>query len=375
MAIPTGILNVSWTLMQATYGVGLDALGVLLFAGTCGGLISTFFSGRMIGHFGMERYLMAGGVSMSIGLLGYALAGSWLALIAAAFLMMIGFSIFNVGLNMYVSARYTLGQLNWMHAAYGLGGTVGPALTTVLVANLGQSWHVAYLIVFVVMSLVTILLIATRSQWILAEEVKLGREGDRASVVESLRIPIVLLGMLTFFIFSGVLTGTSQLSAPLLTARGVSVAQAGFWISCYWASFTAGRIIMGFVAHRIDSTRLTRMCLIGSVGGAFLLLQNASTALNLVGLIVIGFACSPMFATLIGETRKNIPLRYRANAIGFQLAASGLGQALIPGAMAWYAEHIDINSIPAFPMIGLLAALALTEITMRRQAQTAAAAA
>jgi fucose permease len=128
MAIPGGVLNVAWTYMQVTFSVPLDSLGVLLFAATCGGLLGTFFSGRLIGRFGMGRYLTAGGALMALGLVGYAVAPVWLTLIVSAFVTTLGFSIFNAGLNMFVAANYSTGQLNWMHAAYGVGGTFGPAL-------------------------------------------------------------------------------------------------------------------------------------------------------------------------------------------------------------------------------------------------------
>ena len=360
MAIPTGILNVAWTLMQVSYSVSLDSLAILLLAGTCGSLISTFFSGRVIAHIGIGRYLIAGGVSMALGLLCYALTPSWIGLIAAAFVTMIGFSIFNAGLNTFVAANYSTGQLNWLHAAFGVGSTIGPALTTVLVTNLGQSWHLAYGIVFAVMVMVTAALLLTRSHWTLAGDRPTGTDVAHAGIRETLRVPTVLLGMATFFIFSGVLGGTSQLSSPLLMDRGITQAQAGFWISLYWASFTVGRIVMGFVAHRLDNTKLIRACLIGAAAGAFLLLQSASMILNLFGLMLVGLACAPMYPTLIAETRRRVGLRYRANAIGFQIAASGLGQALIPGTMAWFAEHARLNTTPIFPLFGAPTARALT---------------
>ncbi len=172
MAIPGGVLNVAWTYMQVTFGVPLDALGILLLANTCGGLIGTFFSGRMIERAGLGRYLLTGGAIMSFGLIGYILAPSWIALIGSAFLTSLGFSGFNAGLNNFVSVRYTTGQFNWLHASYGLGQTVGPALATFMVERLGQSWHVNYAVVFVLVLVILALLVFTRSQWRLPGEVR-----------------------------------------------------------------------------------------------------------------------------------------------------------------------------------------------------------
>src|SRR5262249_43010210 len=144
MAIPASVFNIAWTYMQGTYSVNLDALGVVLFANTVGSLLGTFFSGRIIERFGVGRFLASGALIASLGLLTYATAPSWPLLICAAFITSLGMSILNAALNLFISANYTTGQLNWLHACYGLGLTVGPTLAQVIIVTWGQSWHLNY---------------------------------------------------------------------------------------------------------------------------------------------------------------------------------------------------------------------------------------
>ncbi len=365
MAIPSGILNVAWTYMQGTYSVSLDALGVILFANLVGGLLGTFFSGRIIERFGVGRFLASGALLAALGLLTYGIAPSWALLIGAAFFTSLGISILNAALNLFVSANYTTGQLNWLHACFGLGLTVGPTLATLIVTQWGQSWHLSYLIVLLVMVVVAAITLVTRDRWIMTDERNLGEQATRASLSESLRIPAVLLGMATFFSFAGVVWGTGQLSSTLLTARGIE--QAGFWVSLYWGSFTAGRLIMGFIADRIDNDRLIRACMIGGTVGALLLWQTASSPLNLVGLALIGLACAPLYPTLVAATRRRVGLRHRTNAIGFQIACSSLGQTVIPGAFAWIADHTAIGVIAVLPVVGIVLVLVLQEFAVRQR--------
>ncbi len=373
MAMPAGVLNVAWISMQGTFGVSLDSLGILLFASTCGSLLGAFFSGRLIGRFGVGRYLSAGGVFMSLGLIGYVLAPAWIALIASAFVTTMGLSFFNSGLNIFISSRYTVGQFNWLHACFGVGQTVGPTVATLVITQFGLSWHWAYLLVLAVILLATAAVLLTRGQWIMAGDVerKPGESPARAGLMESLRIPAVLLGMGLFFVTSGVIGSTGQLSNTLLTARGVE--RAGFWISFYWATFTVGRIIMGFIAHRLDNTLLIRDCLIGQSVGALLLWQTASPALNLIGLAVIGFCSAPLYPTLVAETHRRVEARYRANAIGFEMAAAGLGTSLVPGLIAALAQNISLGIIPPLLVVGGLVGLTLAEIAAHRQAEKALA--
>jgi fucose permease len=371
MAIPMSILNVAWTYMQVTFDKPLDALGVLLLGNTFGSLISSFFSGRIIARLGLARYLIGGGILLSVGIVGYVFAPSWIALIGAAFITALGFSTFNAGLNNFVSSRYTTGQFNWLHAFYGLGQAAGPALAQTIIQTMALSWHVAYAVVFVPALLILGTLVITRRGWVMPGLPPKGeRGGERVSLWGSLRVPAVLLGMSLFFLSSGFIASVGQLSSTLFTARGIL--QAGYWVSAYWLSFTGGRIVMGFIAHRLDNTLILRAALAGAVVGALLYWQNASTVINLLGLMVIGFSCAPLYPTLIAETHRRVEAPYRLNALGFQMASAGLGQSLVPGAIAWVATHTSLDMIGALVLLGAGVAFCLHEIAARRQREPVA---
>ncbi len=179
-----------------------------------------------------------------------------------------------------------------------------------------------------------------------------------------------MLGMSIFFLTSGVIASTGQLSNTLLTARGV--AEAGFWVSAYWASFTVGRIVMGFIAHRLDNSLLLRGSITGAIIGALLIWQNASTTVNLLGLMIVGFSCAPLYPTLIAETHRRVAERYRLNALGFQMASAGLGQSIVPGAIAWVATHSSLDLIGLLLVIGAGIALVLEQVAARQRTETVA---
>ena len=83
--------------------------------------------------------------------------------------------------------------------------------------------------------------------------------------------------------------------------------------------------------------------------------------------MIIGFSCAPLYPTLIAETHRRVEQRYRLNALGFQMAASGLGQSLVPGAIAWIATQTSLDLIGVLLVIGAVIALSLNEFTLRRQ--------
>lgn len=52
LGLPDGLLGVAWPEMRRSFGLPLDALGVLLIASTTGYLISSFFNGYFMAKLG-----------------------------------------------------------------------------------------------------------------------------------------------------------------------------------------------------------------------------------------------------------------------------------------------------------------------------------
>ena len=370
LAFPSGIFTAAWVYMQATYGVSLDALGMLSFAGLFGSLLGTFFSGRLIGRFGTGRYLVAGASILALAMTTYALAPTWITLLAAMFIQMLGFNIINTGLNTFVSAHYSTGQLNWMHAAFPLGGTVGSLLVTLIVERGGGSWHLAYGITGGIMLSIGVALLVLRDRWKAQDEEEartINPDGAKriVSLRQSFLLTAVMVGMALFFLTTGASAATLNLSKSLLTARAIE--GASYWISFYWGFSFIGRVIVGFLAYRLNNVTLLRACMIGMAAGSLLLWQPTSAGLNFVGLLLFGLAAAPVYPTLIAESRRRVDPPHRANAIGFQIGASALGMALIPAGVAWLADHTSVDAIGAIPFVLMLIAVALYELSLRRQ--------
>ncbi|MBE7512367.1 MAG: hypothetical protein HS103_06080 [Anaerolineales bacterium] len=82
---PEGLRGVAWTPIQAEFKVTPDFLGVLLFPPTVGYLLSSFFSGRVTGLLGTGRALACAAALMGMGLVGYGVAPTWLAIVSIGF--------------------------------------------------------------------------------------------------------------------------------------------------------------------------------------------------------------------------------------------------------------------------------------------------
>jgi fucose permease len=148
--------------------------------------------------------------------------------------------------------------------------------------------------------------------------------------------------------------GTGLWAASILVNnRGVSLAEAGFWVSVYYGSLTAGRFGVGLVANRLGNRRLVRLGIaLAIVGAALFAVPGLPGALSLAGLVLMGLGCAPVFPSLMHETARRFPTELARTVIGRQMTAAYIGGSVIPAAFGLLAGWIGLGAV--MPVVVLL---------------------
>ena len=375
IGIASGLLNIAWTYMQATFGVSHDSLATLAPAAMLGGLIAAFLSGTLIGKFSLAAVLVGGMAFAGVGMLLYAAAPIWIALLAVAFVASIGKGAIDAALNNFVSINYGASEMNWLHASWGIGLTIAPSVVTFYVVDQGVGWQSSYLLTGALILLLGLVILLSLPAWqFKSAPGDKDKPAQRTAINETLRQPIVLIGLLFFFLYGGVEIGTGQLANTLLIeARGLPQAIASSWVSAYWGSFTVGRILMGLLAMRLGDRTLLNISFAASVLGALLLFSNWHDILSFAGLLCMGFGMAAVFPILILQTNRRVGRRHAANAIGFQVGCAGLGGAFLAGMGGVFAEHAGPESISAFVFVSAILMALLYQFMMRWEIRQSAA--
>ena len=372
IGIASGLLNIAWTYMQETFGVSHDSLAALAPAAMLGGLLAAFFNGALIGRFSLAPVLVGGMALAGFGLLGYAIAPVWLLLLAVAFLTSIGKGTIDAGFNNFVSSNYGTSEMNWLHACWGIGLTIAPAVVTFFVLDQGGGWQSSYILAGVAVLLLGALMLLTLPLWQLRGGSADSLKTKRQPMLETLRRPIVLMGLLFFFLYGGIEIGTGQLANTLLTeARDLPQEIASSWVSAYWGSFTVGRILMGLLAMRLGDRLLLFICFTLTLLGAALLFLNPGEALSFAGFLSIGFGLAAIFPILILQTNARVGPEHAANAIGFQVGCAGLGGAALSGIGGIFAEYVGAESISAFILLSAALSILIYVLMLRYEHNTA----
>jgi fucose permease len=360
--------GVAWPSMRETFSLPLDSLGILLVAGMVGGLLASSSSGPLISRIGVGRLLFLSAILNMVGLLGRGLAPAWWMVVLLGLFGGLGAGVIDAGLNTYFAANHNTKLMNWLHACFGIGATLGPIVMRVSIA-VGESWRWGYVAAGLLHTVFAACFWLTRNRWTLAAPPDAEPDAQTKNVraVDTLKLPLLWVGVVLFFLYTGVENTTGQWSYSLLTeARSVVPDVAAFWASAYWGSLTVGRIVFGFVTDRLGIERSLRLAMLGVVGAAVLIWWDVGDLSGFPGLALMGFAVSPLFPLSVSATPKRLGGEHAANAIGFQIALGGLGFSLLPSLAGVLAERMGLEIIGPFLLLISVAMFLLHEVSARR---------
>lgn len=369
LGLPDGLLGVAWPSIRDHFNRPLDSLGILLMASMAGYLTSSFFSGRSIARLGVGGLLAASCAATGVGLLGYTIAPNWWVMVALGVVAGLGAGAIDAGLNTYIAANHGEGLMQWLHASFGVGITLGPVIMTAGL-NLTDNWCPGYWLVGSAQLMLAVCFVLTRHLWKekpAENSAAPARLTDYSTpLLETLREPRAWLSIGIFFVYTGMEVTLGHWIYTLLTeGRGVAPAAAGMWAGSYWGMFTVGRILAGLYARRWRIKGLVRISLGAALVGALLLWWNPAQGVSLFGVALTGFAIAPIFPALVSGTQQRVGAEHAANTIGMQIGAAGLGGALLPGAAGVIARYTTLEAIPIFLSIIILVLLGLYMLALR----------
>ena len=370
LGMPDGLLGVAWPSIRTSFSIPLDAIGMLLTAAMAGYMTSSFLSGPVVTRIGVGRVLAASCVMTGAALFGYTIVPEWWMMVLLGVAAGLGAGAIDAGLNTYVAAHFSEGLMQWLHASWGIGITLGPIIMTMGLTAL-NSWHVGYRVVGGFQLALAACFVLTLAMWNQRGESVESKEPKRLTdyktpMGETLHQPQVWFSISLFFIYVGAEAALGTWIYTLLTeSRGIDPTIAGFWAGSYWATFTVGRVVAGLFAKRAGVDLLVTGGLAGAVLGAVLLVWNPSEAVNLLAVALIGFSIAPIFPAMMSGTSQRVGAHFAANTIGMQMAATGLGTAVIPSLMGVFARQISLEVIPICLLIVYAGLFGLYRLALR----------
>ena len=357
LGLPDGLLGIAWPFISDRLNIPLDNLGVLLMFFVAGYLSSSLTNSKIMSVITLGWLLALSCFLTGTSLFAFTVSNQWVFLILSAYFLGAGGGAIDTSLNIFASANFSPSVVNWMHAFYGIGANSGPLILTWFF-TMGLTWKSGYILVGSIQISLGILFLLTSKMWAIKGEVK--EIQQKVSYRLTLKNPMVWLSILIFFIYTGLEVSVGQWLFTVLTkSRDVSVESGGLWVSTFWGSLTAGRVLFGFILKKASTVKVLYLAVIGIILGSFIFIIDFSDIISFMGIVLIGFSCAPVFPSMIALVPDLFGEKFAANIIGFQISAAMIGGAILPAASGFLTDFYGWEVIPlSFLLQSLLLAFA-----------------
>ena len=365
LGLPDGVLGVAWPAMRADLSQPLAAVGLISIVMTICGALAAVYSGRVIARWGTGVVVMLSGALTGLALLGFSWAPSFGWLLALATLLGLGAGAVDTGLNHFVAKHYSSRHMNWLHGFWGVGATAGPFIMGSALAS-DAGWSGGYQTIGLIQLSLALLLFTALPLWKRESSGTTDTDAEHADQLSGFK-PVnawaVWLAPLIFLLYVACEMGTALWAASILiTSRQVDALTAGVWVSLFFASITAGRFGIGLVANRLGNRRLVRVGLFTALAGATLFaIPVLPSAVSLMGLMLMGLGCAPVYPSLMHETAKRFPPLTARRVIGRQLMFSYAGGSVVPAAFGVLATYTGLVWVMPVVVVLLIVLLAITK--------------
>lgn len=363
LGLPDSLLGSAWPAMYQEFSVPVSYAGGISMIIAVGTVISSLQSDRLTRKFGTGKVTAASVFMTAAALFGFSISHSYAALCVWAVPYGLGAGSVDASLNNYVALHYASRHMSWLHCMWGVGASLGPYIMGYALTG-GQGWNMGYRYIAILQIALTAVLIFSLPLWKQQGNNDTGQTSAEAAAKPlSLRQIIVIPGarevMITFFCYCA-LEQTAGLwaSSYLVLHRGLSAETAAGFASLFFIGITAGRALSGFLTIKLNDTQMIRLGQGVILSGIALLLLPFGSVSSLLGLILLGLGCAPVYPSIIHSTPEHFGADKSQAMIGVQMASAYVGTCFMPPIFGFIANHISVSLFPVY----LLAILVLMAV-------------
>ncbi len=364
LGLPDSLLGSAWPVLHAEIDVPVSFAGIISTVISLGTIVSSLLSDRMHKKMGAGM-LTAVSISLTaIALFGFSISNHFWQLVLWAIPYGLGAGGVDAVLNNYVALHYKPQHMNWLHCFWGLGASVSPYIMSFALLRL-HNWSAGYLIVSVVQILLSAIIFVSLPLWKkkMQEEEGERTQGEPLSLREIFKIPGAIACLILFFSYCALeLSASLWVSSYLVEVRDVTPELASGFASLFYIGLTVGRALSGFLAIKLSDRMLIRSgsALIGV--GIFLLFFPFSSLVSLVGFVMIGFGCAPVYPCMMHVTPELFGKERSQLMIGVQMASASSGMLLIPPLVGVIGDMWGMSLLPVCLAVLFAAMIAMHEL-------------
>ncbi len=377
LGLPDSLLGSAWPVMYEELSVPVSFAGIISMIIAIGTVISSLFSDSLTKKIGAGKITAISVGMTAFALLGFSFSNSFWMLCLLAIPYGLGAGSVDAALNNYVALHYASRHMSWLHCMWGVGTVIGPNIMSYALTD-GQSWNTGYRYVSFIQIALTVILIISLPLW---KKKAIGKEEPKEnnseytkplSPLKTIRILGAKEIMLTFFCYCAVeQTAMLWASSYMNLHNGMSPELSALCASIFFIGLTVGRLINGFLTFKFNDTQMIRIGQTLIVVGAIALLIPLGNIVSIIGLIIIGLGCAPIYPCIIHATPDHFGADKSQAMIGVQMASAYIGTCLMPPLFGLIANHINVALLPIYLLVLTLVMIIVHEKLIKKTTRNA----
>lgn len=363
LGLPDAILGSAWTMIYEDLNVPISYAGLVTMIITGGTIVSSFFSGKMIKKFGTGKVTTFSVFLTAMGLLGVYFAPSFIWICLLAVPLGLGAGAVDSALNNFVANHYEAKHMNWLHCFWGIGATSGPFIMSFYLLK-ENGWRSGYATIGIIQAILVIGLFLSLPLWRKFEDSNEEEKKSSTSINVGtlLKLPGAKPTLIAFLCYCAIeLTTGLWASSFLVFNSGLSAGLAAKWVSLYYLGITVGRFLAGFLSMKLNNKQMIRVGQLICLLGAVLLMIPFLNNFKLVGLILIGLGCAPIYPAMLHETPNKFGQDLSQDIMGIQMATAYVGSTIVPPLFGMLSKFSGFGILPGFLLIFIVVMLLSTE--------------
>lgn len=353
LGLPDAILGSAWPSIYQDMNVSISAAGVSTMIVSAGTIVSSFFSAKLIKKFGTGKVTTFSVFLTAAALLGIYFSPTFIWICILGVPMGLGAGAVDSALNNFVALHYEAKHMNWLHCFWGIGATAGPFIMSMFLLK-ENGWRMGYGTIGIIQVILVICLIISLPLW---KKFESDVSEDKENKIETkvsmlLKMPGAKPALISFFCYCAIeLTTGLWASSYLVVSKGISAEKAAKWVSLYYLGITVGRLLAGFLAIKFDNKQMIRIGQVICLFGAICLVIPFANYFQLIGLILIGLGCAPIYPAMLHETPNRFGKELSQGIMGIQMATAYVGSTFAPPLFGVLARATTFNLLPYFLLI------------------------
>lgn len=365
LGLPDGLLGAGWPTMYPQFEVPVSYSGIIFLIICVGTVVSSLQCDRITRRLGTGKVTAISVGMTALALLGFAFSNAFWQLCLWAIPYGLGAGSVDASLNNYVALHYKSRHMSWLHGMWGLGASIGPYIMGAVLTG-GQPWNKGYLYVGLIQLSLATALFFTLPMW-----KQSAQEEQISSPPLKLRQIFAIPGakeiLVAFFCYCALEQTVCLWSASYLNLHlNIDAETAAGWASLFYLGITSGRFISGFITFKLNDTQMIRLGFAVLAVGVALVLLPLGLICTLVGLVLIGLGCAPIYPCIIHSTPEHFGIENSQAMVGVQMASAYLGNCVMPPLFGLIANHVNIGLFPVYLLLILAVMVGMHEITCKK---------